>query len=269
MKKELLFVALFATCSAISNLALANTPEYTIKSWQIGIIDRPSGAFGMSPSTKDPDFSNPVLSLTLDGKVGIGTSEPLQDLHIVGGNIMISKTSTKTRADGSNNGSILFGADVNNKDKNSRRGSWGIEYVSTDSEGYGLNFWKVGGFNYALFLQNNGNIGIGTKSPAYKLDVIGTIRAREILVDLNGVGGADFVFDTDYRLRPLSEVQSFIAENKHLPEIQSAKDMQQNGVSVNELQFQLLQKIEELTLYIIDQDRQIKDLQQKVEQLQK
>lgn len=182
---------------------------------------------------------------------------------------MISKTSTKTRADGSNNGSILFGADVNDKDKNSRRGSWGIEYVSTDSEGYGLNFWKVGGFNYALFLQNNGNIGIGTKSPAYKLDVIGTIRAREILVDLNGVGGADFVFDTNYRLRPLSEVQSFITENKHLPEIQSAKDMQQNGVSVNELQFQLLQKIEELTLYIIEQDQQIKDLQQKVEQLQK
>ena len=62
-------------------------------------------------------------------------------------------------------------------------------------------------------MQNNGNIGIGTKSPAYKLDVIGTIFAREILVDLNGVGGADFVFDTNYRLRPLSEVQSFITEN--------------------------------------------------------
>lgn len=253
-------------CIAVATSTYA---QITIEDWQIGVVNGSDGTLGVSITSDDPNFTEPIVSVTQEGKVGVGTSAPLQDLHVVGGNIMISKTSTKTRADGSNNGSILFGADVNDKDKNSRRGSWGIEYVSTDSEGYGLNFWKVGGFNYALFLQNNGNIGIGTKSPAYKLDVIGTIRAREILVDLNGVGGADFVFDTNYRLRPLSEVQSFIAENKHLPEIQSAKDMQQNGVSVNELQFQLLQKIEELTLYIIEQDQQIKDLQQKVEQLQK
>ena len=253
-------------CIAVATSTYA---QITIEDWQIGVVNGSDGTLGVSITSDDPNFTEPIVSVTQEGKVGVGTSAPLQDLHVVGGNIMISKTSTKTRADGSNNGSILFGADVNDKDKNSRRGSWGIEYVSTDSEGYGLNFWKVGGFNYALFLQNNGNIGIGTKSPAYKLDVIGTIRAREILVDLNGVGGADFVFDTNYRLRPLSEVQSFITENKHLPEIQSAKDMQQNGVSVNELQFQLLQKIEELTLYIIEQDQQIKDLQQKVEQLQK
>ena len=101
------------------------------------------------------------------------------------------------------------------------------------------------------------------------MDVIGTIRAREILVNLDGVGGADFVFDNNYRLRPLSEVQSFIQENRHLPEIQSAAEMQQNGVSVNELQFQLLQKIEELTLYIIEQDKQIQELQQKVEKWEK
>lgn len=262
MKKLNLLILL---CIAVVTSTYA---QITIEDWQIGVVNGSDGTLGVSITSDDPDFTEPIVSVTQEGKVGVGTSAPLQDLHVVGGNIMISKISTKTRADGSNNGSILFGADVNDKDKNSRRGSWGIEYVSTDSEGYGLNFWKVGGFNYALFLQNNGNIGIGTKSPAYKLDVIGTIRAREILVDLNGVGGADFVFDTNYRLRPLSEVQSFIAENKHLPEIQSAKDMQQNGVSVNELQFQLLQKIEELTLYIIEQDQQIKDLQQKVEQLQ-
>lgn len=263
MKKLNLLILL---CIAVVTSTYA---QITIEDWQIGVVNGSDGTLGVSITSDDPDFTEPIVSVTQEGKVGVGTSAPLQDLHVVGGNIMISKTSTKTRADGSNNGSILFGADVNDKDKNSRRGSWGIEYVSTDSEGYGLNFWKVGGFNYALFLQNNGNIGIGTRSPAYKLDVIGTIRAREILVDLNGVGGADFVFDTNYRLRPLSEVQSFIAENKHLPEIQSAKDMQQNGVSVNELQFQFLQKIEELTLYIIEQDQQIKDLQQKVEQLQK
>lgn len=201
-------------CIAVATSTYA---QITIEDWQIGVVNGSDGTLGVSTTSDDPKFTEPMLSVTQEGKVGIGTQYPQQDLHIVDGNILISRTSTKTRADGSNNGSILFGADVNDKDKNSRRGSWGIEYVSTDSEGYGLNFWKVGGFNYALFLQNNGNIGIGTKSPAYKLDVIGTIRAREILVDLNGVGGADFVFDTNYRLRPLSEVQSFITKTNTCP----------------------------------------------------
>lgn len=255
-----------------SIVAMAGTPAITVEDWQIGVVNGSEGTLGVSTANADPKFDEPMVSVTQEGKVGIGTQYPQQDLHIVDGNILISRTSTKTRAAGSKNGSILFGSETSDQD-GYQYGRWGIEYLDNEKDGYGLNFWKTweptsGYFNYALFLQNNGNIGIGTKSPAYKLDVIGTIRAREILVDLNGVGGADFVFDTDYRLRPLSEVQSFITENKHLPEIQSAQDMQQNGVSVNELQFQLLQKIEELTLYIIEQDQQIKDLQQKVEQLQ-
>lgn len=272
MKKFFCAFCIFAI-SAIAFTATADTPEMAIEDWQIGVVDDSNGTLGISSATTDPKFTDPVVSVTQDGKVGIGTLYPQQNLHIVNGNILISKTSTMARADGSTNGSILFGSNVS--DENGyRRGRWGIEYLESVTEGYGLNFWKVwepnvGGFNYALFLKNNGNIGIGTKDPAYKLDVVGTIRAREILVNLGGVGGADFVFDTDYRLRPLSEVQSFIEENKHLPEIQSAVEMQQNGVSVNELQFQLLQKVEELTLYIIEQDKQIKELQQKIEELEK
>jgi hypothetical protein len=103
-----------------------------------------------------------------------------------------------------------------------------------------------------------GRLGIGTFSPNYKLDVRGTIRANEIIVNTTG---ADFVFADDYQLRPLSEVKAFIIENKHLPEIKSAQEMQENGVGINELQTQLLQKIEELTLYILQQEERIKALE--------
>jgi len=75
------------------------------------------------------------------------------------------------------------------------------------------------------------------------------------------VSGADFVFDKSYKLRPLSEVQNYILQNQHLPEIPSAVEMQTKGVKINELQIQLLQKVEELTLYIIQQEQRIKDLE--------
>ena len=67
----------------------------------------------------------------------------------------------------------------------------------------------------------------------------------------------------------MSEVEAFISENNHLPEIQSAQEMQENGVSMNELQIQLLQKIEELTLYLIQQEKLIQVLRQEVELLKK
>lgn len=92
------------------------------------------------------------------------------------------------------------------------------------------------------------------------------MQANEILIKTTG---ADFVFADDYQLRPLNEVKAFIIENRHLPEIKSAQEMQKNGVGVNELQIQLLQKIEELTLYLIQQEQTIQELRQEVEQLKK
>lgn len=115
--------------------------------------------------------------------------------------------------------------------------------------------------NNCMTILTNGNVGIGTINPTYKLDVAGSIRAQELIVETIG---ADFVFADDYQLRPLSEVKAFIAENKHLPEIQSAQEMQENGVSVSELQTQLLQKIEELTLYILQQEERIRFLEAEI-----
>lgn len=112
------------------------------------------------------------------------------------------------------------------------------------------------------WFNNTGYVGIGTTSPTHKLDVRGTIRANEILV--NHVSGADFVFDKSYNLRPLSEVSEYVQQHQHLPEIPSAAEMQEQGVNMNELQIQLLQKVEELTLYIIQQDQRIKELEEQL-----
>ena len=72
------------------------------------------------------------------------------------------------------------------------------------------------------------------------------------------------MFDDTYHLRPLDEVSCYISENKHLPEIQSADEMLENGICVDRFQIQLLQKIEELTLYIIKQEERIKELENKL-----
>ena len=80
------------------------------------------------------------------------------------------------------------------------------------------------------------------------MDVRGTIRATEIIVN---TAGADFVFDKEYKLPTLTEVDAYIKENGHLPAVPAAEDMQSGGMKVSELQTLLLQKIEELTLYTI------------------
>lgn len=112
-----------------------------------------------------------------------------------------------------------------------------------------------------------GNVGIGMDNPVYKLDVNGIIRATGVKVRTSS--GADFVFRDDYKLKPLPDLESFISTHSHLPEIPSANEMKEDGVDINEMQIKLLQKIEELTLYIIEQDKQIKALQETLENLSK
>ena len=104
-----------------------------------------------------------------------------------------------------------------------------------------------------------GDIGIGTTTlDGYQLAVKGKIRAEEIKVD---TGWADYVFEEGYDLPTLEEVEQHIKEKGHLINIPSAKEVAENGVQLGEINKLLLEKIEELTLYILIQDKQIQKLQ--------
>ena len=117
-------------------------------------------------------------------------------------------------------------------------------------------------FEDILTIRGNKKIGIGTTDPYYKLDVEGTIRAHEIKVNLNT--GADFVFEEGYNLMPLNELETFIKTQKHLPEIVPAKQMEAEGLSLSGMNIKLLEKIEQLTLYIIGQEKRISELESKI-----
>jgi hypothetical protein len=137
--------------------------------------------------------------------------------------------------------------------------------IKLDAYDYGANAAlpiTIGG-NGGNILLSGGSVGIGTPTPnaAYKLDVVGKIRAQEVIINLNAPA-ADFVFDNNYKLRSLNEVETFVKENKHLPEIPSAKETEQNGVSIGDMQNKLLQKVEELTLYTIEQNKANENLKQ-------
>jgi hypothetical protein len=110
--------------------------------------------------------------------------------------------------------------------------------------------------NDVLFNIGGGNVGIGTSITDAKLTVRGTIHTQEVRVDLN-VPGPDYVFEKNYNLPTLSALENYINQNKHLPEVPSAKEMEANGVKLGEMNMLLLKKVEELTLYVIELKKQI------------
>jgi hypothetical protein len=116
-------------------------------------------------------------------------------------------------------------------------------------------------------------VGTGVTIPAgsnYKMAISGGIITEKVRVATNGtVFWADFVFDKNYKLRTLSEVADYIKINKHLPEVPSTADVTKNGIELTETQALLLQKIEELTLYLIQQNNKIEKLERKIRRIDK
>lgn len=117
----------------------------------------------------------------------------------------------------------------------------------------------------ALNVKENGFVGVGTRTPQSELAVAGTVTAKKVKV--TATGWPDFVFDEDYLLPALSEVAQFIADKKHLPGIPSASQIEKDGHDIGDMNNKLLQKIEELTLYLIQEQKERKKLEETVKAL--
>ncbi len=131
--------------------------------------------------------------------------------------------------------------------------------------------------NLSSITQKNGMIGIGTSDPDQKLTVKGKIHTQEVLVDLNGAVAPDYVFEkyyqgqsalkSDYQMLDLKSLEAFLKQNHHLPEIPSAQKLKEDGLELKKMNLLLLQKIEELTLYTIEQQKQLDALQGQIKLL--
>ena len=264
--------------------------------------------------------SSTRMILKSDGKVGIGTHNPTDQLHVDGhlrvdGELKLKSPNNSTmRLLVDNTGDLKLQRDHGNiamtiNDENGKIGigtqspsarleirhdsefsTPHLELVETDASETSKIFMKNAGSTnffavtanpgathpYLNFSFNNGSytntvmiidgdnhrVGIGndiSEVPAgYRLAVDGKVRCREVRV--TNSGWADFVFEKDYDLPTLEEVESYIQNNKHLPDVPSAAEVLENGTDLGEIDAILLQKIEELTLYIIDLNKEIEEL---------
>lgn len=169
---------------------------------------------------------------------------------------------------GNSDGVSLHRADVI-QDRARVRLSVGDEYTSDFELGYyyyGDGQWTsnftVDGYGNSY---TRGNVGIGTRNLTERLNVDGRILAEEVKVVVDVP--ADFVFEADYKRTPLDSLSKFVSEHKHLPNIPSAAEIKRDGWAVGEMSNLLLQKVEELTLYIIEQNRKIMELEKEVKHL--
>ena len=222
---------------------------YFIESFTGGIIVDPA------------DIPDTCLTLTRDRRVGIGTANPAEALDVNGrvksgalsmgpwpanaSNFVFWGTNALDQSS-SENYALLQGTTGSNLGRTYLNSPLDIRFRIKNSD--------------KMVLAANGNVGIGTVNPQSTLAVNGKITAKEVEVTLNGWVWPDFVFKPDYKLLPLSEVEKFIKEHRHLPGVPSETEILSKNQNLGEMNALLMQKIEELTLYVIELKKELGEI---------
>ncbi|HYG01941.1 MAG TPA: hypothetical protein VD927_05810 [Chryseosolibacter sp.] len=218
------------------------------------------------------------LRINRNGKVGIGTNDPQQALHVKG---RMYLEGTEAYPDGKNKTyfhwkghSLIMGTEVDKyahnrieiKPGGSTSGPLYSYFELFSSPAPNTHELKMRLSSEGVSFINSGKVGIGTSTPDQLLTVKGKIHSEEVIVDLN-VPGPDYVFEPDYNLPSLDSIETYIKANKHLPEVPSAKEMEANGISLSEMNMVLLKKVEELTLHLIEQNKMMVEQQKEINSL--
>jgi len=204
--------------------------------------------------------SNYLFVVNGNGNVGIGTTTPNGSLHVNGVNAN-AWVYFSGNVNGAGNPSNIQGLQFG-WNKSGGAGESLIVYNTSLGSYPSLDFSSYNGTTFTKEMTlRAGNLGIGTTSPDAKLTVNGQVHAKEVKVDLN-ISGPDYVFEKDYPLTSLEDIKNYIDQNKHLPEVPSAKEMEKNGIQLGEMNMLLLKKIEELTLYMIELKREVQELKE-------
>lgn len=189
------------------------------------------------------DHWNAIVIRPDNRNIGIDTPSPSKKLDVVG--------RLKFRAEG--NSTAGFWLTGNDGVEKAFVGQ--LEVSSDDAVG----IWHGNAWRFAVHKNGKIGIGIGTANPNAKLEVNGDIHAKEVRVNL--IGWPDFVFKNDYILPSLEAVEAHIKAHGHLKDIPSEAEVKENGINLGEMDAKLLQKIEELTLYIIALNKKVKKLE--------
>jgi len=202
---------------------------------------------------KTLDMGNGFVQFIIkgNGSVGIGTDNPTASLDVRG--TMYTRGNIIADA-----GDFLLGRQDQSQGYLLRPNVPGYKNLAFAVSGGGLLDNVIVNSSYSFF---NGNVAIGTNNPGtFKLAVEGKIGAREVHVTSQNPW-PDYVFSDGYQLKNLYNLESYIRQNNHLPNVPSAQEVKDNGIELGNMNGKLLEKIEELTLYIIELNKKIDKLE--------
>ncbi|MBL7727915.1 MAG: hypothetical protein JNM68_09520, partial [Dinghuibacter sp.] len=245
--------------------------------WGLGIFARTDSDIRLGHYTSGQTAqSNLAVKMLIqnDGKVGIGTNTPLELLHVRGS--VMAENSAAGASSVRNSGFYTWEDRAYGMELHNNGSKWGLAvFARTDSD---IRFGHYSGnqpaqsqLNTKMIIAEDGKVSIGNVSAApagYKLYVENGILTEKVKVAVKtSADWADFVFDEQYPLRPINELEQFVRKNKHLPGIPSAGEMVKQGNDLGRTDALLLQKIEELSLYIISLQKQLAQQQKEISQL--